>query len=197
MSTPAATPREPGAMTPTPLMERQIADYWWLWLIVGCAWIIAALIVLQFDQASITTIGIIVGIMFTFAGLQQLFIAAIADSYRWLWLIVGVFFVGSGIYCFVNPEKTFAGLADALGFLFLLVGLWWTLRAFLEMDTNPVWWLGLIGGILMIVLAFWTSGQFFLERAYVLLVFAGIWALMQGITDILRAFQLRAVRELV
>lgn len=41
------------------------------------------------------------------------------------------------------------------------------------------------------VLAFWTSGLFFLERAYVLLVFAGIWALAKGITDIVRAFEIR------
>ena len=43
----------------------------------------------------------------------------------------------------------------------------------------------------MILLAFWTSGQFFIEKAYVLLVIAGIWALMQGVTDIIRAFQIR------
>ena len=49
----------------------------------------------------------------------------------------------------------------------------------------------------MIVLAFWTGGQFFIEKAYVLLVFAGIWALMQGVTDIVRAFQIRKLDELV
>ena len=59
---------------------------------------------------------------------------------------------------------------------------------------DSLWWLRLTTGILMIVLAFWTSGQFFIERAYTLLVFAGIWALMQGITDIIRAFQLRTWR---
>ena len=41
--------------------------------------------------------------------------------------------------------------------------------------------------ILMTVLAFWTAGQFFIEKAYVLLVFAGIWTLMESITDIMRA----------
>ena len=46
----------------------------------------------------------------------------------------------------------------------------------------------------MVILAFWTSGQFFIEKAYTLLVFAGIWALMQGITDIVRAFQVRSSR---
>ena len=44
-------------------------------------------------------------------------------------------------------------------------------------------------------LAFWTAGQFFIEKAYVLLVFAGIWALMQGVTDITRAFALRRLHE--
>ena len=43
----------------------------------------------------------------------------------------------------------------------------------------------------MTVLAFWTAGQFFIEKAYVLLVFAGIWALMEGVGDIARAFTLR------
>jgi len=44
-------------------------------------------------------------------------------------------------------------------------------------------------------MAFWTAGQFFIERAYVLLVFAGVWALMQGITDIVRAFTVRRLHE--
>jgi hypothetical protein len=44
-------------------------------------------------------------------------------------------------------------------------------------------------------MAFWTAGQFFIERAYVLLVFAGVWALMQGITDIVRAFTVQRLHE--
>jgi hypothetical protein len=48
----------------------------------------------------------------------------------------------------------------------------------------------------MIVLAFWTGGQFFIERAYVLLVFAGIWALFAGVNDIFRAFQIRELGKL-
>jgi len=150
---------------------------------------------LQFDQASITTIGIIVGIMFIVAGMEQFVLAAVAESLRWLWAMFGVLFLIAGVICFINPENTFAGIADILGFLFLVVGVWWTIRAFLERDVSPVWWLGLIGGILMIVLAFWTSGQFFITKAYTLLVFAGIWALMQGVTDIFRAFAIRSLSK--
>jgi uncharacterized membrane protein HdeD (DUF308 family) len=71
------------------------------------------------------------------------------------------------------------------------VGIWWTLSAFLQRDTNDAWWVGLLSGIAMIVVAFWTSGQFFIEKAYTLLVFAGIWALMQGVRDIVLAFHVR------
>ena len=45
----------------------------------------------------------------------------------------------------------------------------------------------------MIILAFWTGGQFFIDKAYLLLVFAGIWALLQGVNDIARAFELKAL----
>jgi uncharacterized membrane protein HdeD (DUF308 family) len=173
-----------------------LGGLWWIWLVAGVAWIVASLVILQFDRASITTIGIIVGVMFIFAGAQQLVLAVAADSLRWLWAIFGVLFLISGVICFINPENTFAGMADILGFLFLTVGVWWTIRAFIEKaEESPVWWLGLIGGILMVILAFWTSGQFFIEKAYALLVFAGVWAMMQGITDIIRAFAVRSLRD--
>ena len=106
-------------------------------------------------------------------------------------------FLIAAVICFISPENTLVALADTLGFLFLLVGLWWMVRAFLERAINPLWWLGLISGILMTILAFWTGGQFFIEKAYVLLVFAGIWALMASVTDIVRGFVLlRAHQEL-
>jgi uncharacterized membrane protein HdeD (DUF308 family) len=200
MSSPAATPdfgRTAVGVDDKQELARTVTGFWWLWLVTGVAWMGAALVVLQFDQASITTIGIIVGIMFTFAGIQQLVLAAVADSLRWLWAIFGVLFVIAGVVCFINPKETFAGLADVLGFLFLTVGVWWTIRAFIERAVSPVWWLSLISGVLMIMLAFWTSGQFFLEKAYTLLVFAGIWALMHGVTDIVRAFTVRGLRDRV
>jgi len=170
---------------------------WWLWLLAGIAWVVAALVVLQFDQASITTVGVIVGIMFVLSGFQQLAMAAMVDSLRWVWALFGVLFIVAGLICMFNPEDTFAGLADILGFIFLMIGVWWTIRAFVERAVSPLWWLGLITGLLMLVLAFWTSGQFFVEKAYTLLVFAGIWALAQGLTDIVRAFQVRALRDVV
>lgn len=44
-------------------------------------------------------------------------------------------------------------------------------------------------------MAFWTAGQFFFEKAYILLVFAGIWALMEGTGSIVRAFAVRQLHK--
>jgi uncharacterized membrane protein HdeD (DUF308 family) len=107
-----------------------------------------------------------------------------------------VLFVIAGVIALIRPKETFAGIADILGFLFLLVGLFWLIQAFVERETNDLWWFGLIAGVAMIILAFWTGGQFFLERVYTLLVFAGIWALFHGVGDLIRAFQIRKLRNL-
>jgi uncharacterized membrane protein HdeD (DUF308 family) len=182
-------------MPETEEAARLATRLWWLWLVTGIAWIVASLVILQFDQASITTVGIIIGILFAYEAIQQFVYAAFAPSLRWLWALFGVGFAAASVVAFINPEETFAGLADISGFLFLLVGVWWIVRAFLDRPGTEVWWLGLIAGILMVILAFWTSGQFFIEKTYTLLVFAGIWALMQGIVHICAAFAVRAMRD--
>jgi uncharacterized membrane protein HdeD (DUF308 family) len=200
MSEHAATPPFDKSQTPPGLeglrgKVNEITGYWWVGLVAGIAWLIISLVLLQFDDASVTTIGVLVGIMFLLASVQNFVLAAVAESLRWLWALFGVLFVIAGVVCFANPEETFAGIADMLGFLFLLLGIWWMVRAFLERPVNPLWWLGLISGVLMTCMAFWTSGQFFFEKAYILLVFAGIWALIEGMNSIVRAFQIRELNK--
>jgi uncharacterized membrane protein HdeD (DUF308 family) len=175
---------------------RQMAGLWWLWLATGIAWIVAALIVLQFDRASITTVGVLIGIMFLAAGAQNLVFGTLAGgATRWILWIFGVLFLAAGVISLIHPENTFAGVADILGFIFLTVGVFWVIEAFAEREVNDLWWWGLISGILMIVLAFWTSGQFYIHKQYILLVFAGVWALFHGVGDIIKAFQIRRWRD--
>ncbi len=190
----SAAPEDAGAREAGAAM----GSLWWLWLIAGIAWIVIALVVLQFDQASITTVGVLIGIMFIISAFQQFALGAFVGG--WLQLVMWLFgflFLVAGIIAFISPENTFAAIADILGFLFLLVGIFWIIQAFGDREVNDLWWLGLIAGILMIILAFWTGGQFFIDKAYVLLVFAGIWALLEGVTDIIKAFQIRRLSKLV
>jgi uncharacterized membrane protein HdeD (DUF308 family) len=198
-------PASPPADSNVRAAGREVTGYWWLWLLSGILWTVIALVILQFNDASVTTVGVLVGLMFAFAGVQNVALASmprefldaagVSSAWRLVAGLFGALFLVSAVICFVNPADTFAGLADVLGFLFLVVGIWWTARAFLERPINQLWWLTLISGILMIILAFWTSGQFFIEKAYLLLVFAGIWALMEGVTDVVRAFEIRRLHE--
>src|SRR5271165_992949 len=162
-----------------------LARYWWVELLLGVFWLLIAVVVLKFDHASVVTVGVLTGIMFLIFAAEEFALAALdRGATRWLWAFFGVVLVAGGIVALIHPRSTFAALAEVLGFV-------WMIQAFAERAFNELWWMSLVSGILMIVLAFWTSGQFFLERAYTLLIFAGIWALMKGITDIVRAFQLR------
>jgi uncharacterized membrane protein HdeD (DUF308 family) len=174
---------------------RDVAGGWWMLLVAGIAWLTVSLVILQFNDASVTTVSVIVGLLFLFAGVENFALASVPSGARWVSALFGVLFVVSAVACFVDPTNTFAGLADMLGFLLMIVGVWWMVRAFLQRPVNPLWWLGLISGVLMTGMAFWTAGQFFIEKAYVLLVFAGVWALMEGIEDIVRALEIRRLHE--
>ena len=191
-----ASPR-PGAPASPREVAQGIARFWWLWLVFGIAWVGVSVVILQFDQASITTVGVIIGLMFLGTSLQQFAIAGLVDRLKWLYALFGVLFLGAAVVTFISPENTFAALADLLGFLFLIVGIFWVIQAMAMRDVNELWWLGLISGIAMIVIAFWVGGQFFIDKVYLLLIFAGIWALMHGITDIVRAFQIRKLGQMV
>jgi uncharacterized membrane protein HdeD (DUF308 family) len=171
----------------------QVARYWWVELLLGVLWVVIAVVVLKFDQASVVTVGVLTGIMFLLFAAEEFVLAALDGTARWLWAFFGVLLTAAGIIALIHPTKTFAGFADILGFVFLVIGILWMVQAFTERVFNPLWWLGLISGVLMVILAFWVSGQFFLERAVTLLVFAGVWAMIKGITDIIRAFQIRAL----
>jgi uncharacterized membrane protein HdeD (DUF308 family) len=169
-----------------------IARFWWIELIAGAFWIAAAYVVLKFNHASVVTVGVLTGILFLVFAAEEFMLAVIdRGATRWLWAFFAVLLVGAGVVSLIHPRETFVGFADVLGAVFFLIGIIWTVQAFAEQSFNNLWWLNLISGILLVVLAFWTSGEFFLERAATLLVFAGIWAAVKGISDIVRAFEIR------
>jgi len=169
----------------------QIARYWWVELLLGVLWAVIAVVVLKFNHASVITVGVLTGIMFLVFAAEEFALATLDSGARWMWALFGVLMTAAGIVALIHPRNTFAAFADILGFVFLLIGIMWMVQAFTERVFNSLWWLGLISGILMVVLAFVVSGELFVERAVTLLIFVGVWAMVKGITDIIRAFQIR------
>jgi uncharacterized membrane protein HdeD (DUF308 family) len=173
----------------------QLSKWWWLWLVAGIAWIIASLVILQFHAASLVTVAVIFGVFFLVAGIQEFFLASVAPGWKWLWIVLGIILVLGGLYALFRPIATFVAIADMLGFLFLLLGVFWTMEALFTRAVYDLWYLNLIAGILMIVLGFWTGGQFLASKATTLLLFAGIWALFHGVMDIVRSFRIRRLGQ--
>jgi len=175
---------------------KEISQWWWAWLVTGILWIIAALVILRFTTASVVTVGVIIGILFIVSGIEELLVSRVSGGWRWLAIVFGIILLVGGVVALFNPVRAFFALADILGFVFVLIGIFWILDALATQEQNPLWGLGLVAGIIMIALGFATGAKLLPTRAYMLLVFAGIWALLHGITDIVKAFQIRHIGEL-
>ena len=183
-----------GGLTLSAAVLEQLRRWWWVELLIGTLWLVAAIVVLKFTHASVVTVGVITGIALLAFAVEQFVLAALDDgATRWLWGLFGVVLSAGGIVSLIHPVSTFVGLAEILGAIFLVIGIIWMFQSFAERGFNGLWWLSLISGVLMIVLAFWTTGAFFVERAFTLLIFTGVWALTKGVVDIVRAFQLRSL----
>jgi uncharacterized membrane protein HdeD (DUF308 family) len=176
---------------------RELAQWWWVWLVTGIVWIIAALVVLQFTRASVVTAGIIIGAVFIVSGIEGFLVAqVIGGGWKWLAITFSFILLIGGVMALFNPMVAFLAVADILGFVFALIGMYWILGALATRQEDSLWGLRLVAGIIMIALGFATVAKLLPARAYVLLVLAGIWALLHGITDIIRAFQIRQLGEM-
>ena len=74
---------------------QRVTSYWWLELLAGIAWIVISVVVLKFNHASVTTVGILTGIMFLVFGAEEFVLASIDRRGRWLWAIFGVLLTAS------------------------------------------------------------------------------------------------------
>jgi uncharacterized membrane protein HdeD (DUF308 family) len=163
---------------------------WWLYLVTGVAWILVSLVVLRFDRSSVTTVGILVGIVFLVMGVDDLMSAFLSRRLRWLNVVMAVILIPAGIIAMINPAGTFFAISQIVGFVLVLWGSMKIIEAFFVREENDLWWVLLIAGILMLLLGFWAGGRFFAGAALIL-VWVGLGALVRGFLQIVLAFSLR------
>ena len=175
-------------------LPSQLARRWWVFLLGGFAWLIIAAIVLRFYISAVATIGLLLGAVFLFSAVSEWSLAALQGG-GWAVLrgILGVLFIGGAIWSFVRPYDAFWSLAAAFGLLLIVSGGFDISYSAMTQPLNPVWWLGLVTGILEIGLGFWASQQYVSTRAVLLVVWVGIYAIFRGVRSLALAFEVRSL----
>ena len=170
----------------------RLAGPWWVFLVTGIAWLIISVMVLRFTPASITTVGVLLGVLFLLCTVNEFFLASVGHSWQWAHILLGIFFAVGAIWAFARPIDAFWSLASVLGLLLIFKGTLDIISAVMTREINPSWWLGLVAGILELVLGFWASQQRFPARGALLLLWVGFFALFRGVSEIVVAFELRS-----
>ena len=174
---------------------REATRRWWVFLVAGIAWLLVAWVVLRLNIQSITTVGVLLGVVFLFAGINEIGVGAITSGgwKAWHYIMAAIFFLGA-LWGFAEPVDSFFALASVLGLILIFYGTFEIVRSF-ALRGMPFWWVGLVSGILLILLAFWVSGSnrvYNLSRSsYLILFWVGFMAIFKGITQIMLAFGIR------
>jgi len=169
----------------------RLAGPWWIFLLTGIAWLILAWIALRFAPASIPTVGVLLGVYFLVAAINEFFIASVMPNWRWLHILMGIIFAFGAGWSFAQPYNAFWALASILGLLLIFQGTFYIITSVSTREVNSTWWLGLLVGILEIFFGFWASQQYRPVQGALLLIWVGFFALFRGISEIVIAFQLR------
>jgi uncharacterized membrane protein HdeD (DUF308 family) len=178
------------------MIVREAARYWWVFLVSGIVWLLIAWLVLRLDTTSITAVGVLLGVVFFLAGINEVGVATLSHGgwKVWHYILAVIFFLG-GLYGFVRPVNTFFALASVLGLILVFYGAFEIVQAIASRAVNPYWWLGLILGVLLVLLAFWVSGSDRVytlgRRTYLILFWVGFMALFRGFSQIFLAFTVR------
>jgi uncharacterized membrane protein HdeD (DUF308 family) len=173
----------------------RLAGPWWIFLLTGIAWLILAWIALRFAPASIPTVGVLLGVYFLVAAINEFFIASVMSTWRWLHILMGIIFAFGAGWSFAQPYNAFWALASILGLLLIFQGTFYIITSVSTREVNSTWWLGVVVGILEIFLGFWASQQYRPVQGALLLIWVGFFALFRGISEIVIAFELRRAQH--
>jgi uncharacterized membrane protein HdeD (DUF308 family) len=182
------------------MLQEKAARWWWVPLVGAGLWVIIGWVVLRADSRSLVAVGVLVGVAFLMAAFNEgAMAAAVGGGWAVLHIALAVFFGLGAIWAFVRPINTFFALASILGLLLFLQGVITLARGIALNGETPHWWLDLVTGGLLILLAIWVSssdGVWDLQgRASFILLWVGFMAVFRAISDVMLAFALRRLRD--
>ena len=180
------------------LLQREAARYWWVPLVGAAVWFVIAWLVLRANYTSLATVGVLIGVVLLVATINEVAVAAaMHGGWRVLHIALAIVFLLGALWGFIRPINTFFALASVLGLLLFLQGVTYIIRGIALRDATPYWWLDLVSGGLLTLLAIWVSESDRMynlgTRAAFILLWVGFMAIFRGFSDIGLAFSLRRI----
>jgi uncharacterized membrane protein HdeD (DUF308 family) len=168
---------------------------WWLFLITGIGWAIVGLIVLRFNYTSVHAISLLFGFVAIAAGAMEVLMTFVVPGW-WKLLngVLAVAFIAAGVVAFIHPGNTFVALAGVFSFVLVFAGMFDIIMSIASRNEIDVWWLQLIGGIILLFLGIWAAGDYG-RSAVVLIAWVAAFALIRGVRDIVYAFRIRGLQH--
>jgi uncharacterized membrane protein HdeD (DUF308 family) len=169
---------------------RDMSGLWWWFLLLGILWTLFGMFVLSYRVGSVTAVAVFVGVAFLFGGVTQLILASWAtNSWRWLFIIVGILAIIAGIMTFVWPGITLYVVSVFVAWYLIVFGVMHFVNA-LAGPKLAWWWTELLLGAAEFVLGVWAVRSW--ERSVLTLVtLVGVWAIFHGVSQIFGSFTLR------
>jgi uncharacterized membrane protein HdeD (DUF308 family) len=168
---------------------------WWVFLITGIGWAIVGLILLRFNYTSVHAISLLFGFVMIAAGVMEVVMVFVAPGW-WKLLngVLAVAFLVAGVVAFVHPGNTFVALAAVFSFFLIFAGIFDIIMSIAARHEIEVWWLQLIGGIILLLLGFWAAGDYG-HSTVLLIAWVCAFALIRGVRDIVFAFRVRELQH--
>jgi uncharacterized membrane protein HdeD (DUF308 family) len=168
---------------------RDVSGIWWWFLTLGILWTLFGMYVLSYRVGSLYAVAAFVGVAFLFGGITQLAVAGRVQSWRWLFIVVGILGVIAGIITFAWPGRTLYVVAIFVAWYLIIFGIMHLVGA-LAGPKVSWWWTQLLLGVAELVLGVWAVRSW--TRSLVTLVtLVGVWAIFHGVAEIFAAFSVR------
>jgi uncharacterized membrane protein HdeD (DUF308 family) len=171
-------------------VARRFGAKWWVFLVLGIAWVLFGLFVLSYRVGSLLALAVFAGVAFIMSGVAELTVASRAGGgWRWFYLLAGILSVIAGVIAFIWPGITLFVLSVVLSWFLVVIGIFHVVGALMG-PKRDWWWTTLLLGVAEFLLGAWAAGY----PGRSLLVFVnlvGIYALIHGFNEIFSAFTIR------
>ena len=174
----------------------EIKNIWWLVLLRGIILLLLSVYIFRHPVDALVGIAIYVSISLLLTGIFQAGVAIASKNLdaNWGWaLAVGLIDILFGLVLLTNPILTATTLPFVVGFWIIVSGIMSFVNAFqYRKDGVSMWWLGLLGGILSILIGYSITNNLALGTLAITTWIAMGFGIA-GVVNVLIGFKLKSV----